>query len=102
MLGLVRAGNAGGGGRDLRADVFRGLALWFIFIDHVPGNVLGGFTLRNFALCDAAEAFVLLTGYARASPTAPCSTDLAGSSPRWPCCAASARSTSCTSFCSWC
>jgi hypothetical protein len=40
------------------------LALWFIFIDHVPGNRLGGFTLRNFALCDAAEAFVLLAGYA--------------------------------------
>ena len=64
MLGSVRAGNGGGGVRDLRADVFRGLALWFIFIDHVPGNRLGGFTLRNFALCDAAEAFVLLAGYA--------------------------------------
>jgi hypothetical protein len=69
MLGLVRAGEGrggseGGGGRDLRADVFRGLALWFIFIDHVPGNLLGGFTLRNVALCDATEAFVLLAGYA--------------------------------------
>jgi hypothetical protein len=65
MLGLIRAGEAGGGGgRDLRADVFRGLALWFIFIDHVPGNVLGGFTLRNVAMCDATEAFVLLAGYA--------------------------------------
>ena len=65
MLGLIRAGSGhGGGGRDLRADVFRGLALWFIFIDHVPGNRLGGFTLQNFALCDAAEAFVLLAGYA--------------------------------------
>ena len=63
MLGLVRAGE-GGGGRDLRADVFRGLALWFIFIDHVPGNALGDFTLRNVALCDATEAFVLLAGYA--------------------------------------
>jgi hypothetical protein len=65
MLGLIRAGEAGGGnGRDLRADVFRGLALWFIFIDHVPGNLLGGFTLRNVAMCDATEAFVLLAGYA--------------------------------------
>ena len=63
--GLVRAGEgAGSGGRDLRVDVFRGLALWFIFIDHVPGNLLGGFTLRNIALCDATEAFVLLAGYA--------------------------------------
>jgi hypothetical protein len=67
MLGLIRAGEGrggGGGGRDLRADFFRGLALWFIFIDHVPGNLLGGFTLRNAALCDATEAFVLLAGYA--------------------------------------
>lgn len=66
MLGLIRAGEGrgGGGGRDLRADVFRGLALWFIFIDHVPGNALGGYTLRNIALCDATEAFVLLAGYA--------------------------------------
>ena len=64
MLGLIRAGEGRGGGRDLRADVFRGLALWFIFVDHVPGNLLGGFTLRNVALCDATEAFVLLAGYA--------------------------------------
>ncbi len=65
MLKLIRAEEGRGGGRrDLWADVFRGLALWFIFIDHVPGNRLGGFTLRNFALCDATEAFVLLAGYA--------------------------------------
>ncbi|MBD0271593.1 MAG: OpgC domain-containing protein [Acetobacteraceae bacterium] len=66
MFGLIRAGQGRGGGasRDLRADFFRGLALWFIFIDHVPGNWLGGYTLRNVALCDATEAFVLLAGYA--------------------------------------
>jgi len=62
MRSLIRGG--GSGGRDLRVDFFRGLALWFIFIDHVPGNVLGHLTLRNFALCDATEAFVLLAGYA--------------------------------------
>ncbi|WP_376093096.1 OpgC family protein [Roseomonas sp. CCTCC AB2023176] len=45
-------------------DLARGIALWFIFIDHVPGNVLGDVTLRNVALCDATEAFVLLAGYA--------------------------------------
>ncbi len=60
MRALIR----GGGGRDLRVDFFRGVALWFIFIDHVPGNWLGMVTLRNFALCDATEAFVLLAGYA--------------------------------------
>ena len=64
MRGLIRGGEGGGGGRDIRVDFFRGLALWFIFIDHVPGNRLGGLTLRNLALCDATEAFVLLAGYA--------------------------------------
>jgi hypothetical protein len=49
--------------RDLRVDFFRGLALWWIFTDHVPGDVLGDISLRNFALCDATEVFVLLAGY---------------------------------------
>jgi hypothetical protein len=62
MRDLIRGGM--GGGRDLRVDFFRGLALWFIFIDHIPGNHLGSLTLRNVALCDATEAFVLLAGYA--------------------------------------
>ena len=57
-------GPGAGRGRDLRADVFRGIALWFILIDHMPGNRLGGLTLRNIALCDATEGFVLLAGYA--------------------------------------
>lgn len=50
--------------RDLRIDIARGLALVFIFIDHIPGNWLSDYTLRNFALADATEAFVLLAGYA--------------------------------------
>ncbi len=50
-------------GRDLRVDFFRGLALWWIFTDHVPANWLNQLSLRNFALCDAAEVFVLLAGY---------------------------------------
>lgn len=49
--------------RDLRIDFFRGLALLFIFIDHVPGNRLADFTLRNFGFADAAEVFVLLAGF---------------------------------------
>ena len=27
-------------GRDVRLDLFRGLSLFFIFIDHIPNNVL--------------------------------------------------------------
>jgi hypothetical protein len=49
--------------RDPRVDVLRGLALLTIFIDHIPGNVLGDFTLRNFGFSDAAEVFVLLAGF---------------------------------------
>ena len=50
-------------GRDLRVDFFRGLALWWIFTDHIPGNVLARLSLRNYALCDATEIFVLLAGF---------------------------------------
>ncbi|HEX2943601.1 MAG TPA: OpgC domain-containing protein [Rhodopila sp.] len=49
--------------RDLRVDFFRGLALWWIFADHIPGDVLASYSLRNFAMCDATEVFVLLAGY---------------------------------------
>ncbi len=51
-------------GRDLRVDFFRGLALWWIFVDHVPHDVLGALSIRNFALCDATEIFVFLAGFA--------------------------------------
>lgn len=49
--------------RDLRVDFFRGLALWWIFTDHIPGDVLSHVSLQNYALCDAAEVFVLLAGF---------------------------------------
>lgn len=51
-------------GRDPRIDFFRGLALIFIFWDHVPGNPLAQLTVRNFGFSDAAEIFVFLAGYA--------------------------------------
>ena len=50
--------------RDLRIDFFRGVALWWIFSNHIPANWIAQFSLRNFALCDATEIFVLLAGYA--------------------------------------
>lgn len=51
------------GQRDERVDFFRGLALVFIFWDHIPGSVFGDVTVRNFGLSDAAEIFVFLAGY---------------------------------------
>jgi hypothetical protein len=50
--------------RDLRIDFFRGVALWWIFTDHIPADWLGTLSIRNYALCDATEIFVLLAGYA--------------------------------------
>lgn len=50
--------------RDVRLDVFRGLALVMIFLNHVPGNFYEDFTNRNFGFSDAAEAFVLMSGMA--------------------------------------
>jgi hypothetical protein len=41
--------------RDPRIDVLRGFALLTIFVDHVPGNILGMLTLRNFGFADAAD-----------------------------------------------
>ena len=53
-------------GRDLRLDLFRGLALWFIFLNHVPDNVANWITSRNFGFSDATEIFVFISGYTAA------------------------------------
>jgi hypothetical protein len=57
---------AAAGGRDVRLDLFRGLALWFIFLDHIPGNVVSWMTVRNFGFSDATEIFVYISGYTAA------------------------------------
>lgn len=54
------------GERDPRVDLFRGLALWFIFLDHVPSSAIGQLTLRNFGFSDATEIFVFISGYSAA------------------------------------
>jgi len=50
-------------GRDIRLDLFRGLALWFIFVDHIPTNLVSWFTVRNYGFSDATEIFVFISGY---------------------------------------
>ena len=52
--------------RDPRVDFFRGLALIFIFIDHIPDNSWAYATFKNFGFADASEVFVLLSGYSAA------------------------------------
>jgi hypothetical protein len=44
--------------RDLRIDLFRGLALYMVVVDHIGGDPLGKFTYRVFGFSDAAEIFV--------------------------------------------
>jgi hypothetical protein len=51
-----------GHARDLRIDACRGIALWWIFLDHVPNNIGSWLTLRNYGFSDAAEIFVFLSG----------------------------------------
>jgi len=46
--------------RDLRPDAFRGLALWFIFLDHIPDDILAWLTLRNYGFSDTTEVFVFV------------------------------------------
>ena len=51
-----------GQGRDLRIDACRGIALLFIFLDHVPNNIGSWLTLRNYGFSDAAEVFMFVSG----------------------------------------
>jgi hypothetical protein len=49
--------------RDLRLDFFRGLALIYIFLDHIPSNLLNWLTVRNYGFSDATEIFIFISGY---------------------------------------
>lgn len=55
------------GGRLIEVDFFRGIVLLMIVVDHISTSMLSRVTLHAFALCDAAEVFVFLGGFATAS-----------------------------------
>jgi hypothetical protein len=52
--------------RDPRIDFTRGIANWFIFVDHIPHNAVNLLTLRNFGFSGATDLFVFVSGYAAA------------------------------------
>src|SRR4051794_18319083 len=52
--------------RDVRLDLFRGIALWLIFLDHIPSNVVSWITIRSFGFSDATEIFIFISGYTAA------------------------------------
>ncbi|CAB3770932.1 OpgC domain-containing protein [Paraburkholderia solisilvae] len=54
-------------GRSIEVDFFRGVVLIVIVLDHIPGSVLSHLMLHTYALCDSAEVFVCLGGYASAA-----------------------------------
>jgi hypothetical protein len=52
--------------RDVRLDFFRGLAMFVIFIAHLPDNPWFGFIPARFGFSSAAELFVFCSGLASA------------------------------------
>lgn len=52
--------------RDARLDIARGLALFIIFIAHMPMNPLSLFTPGRYGFSDSAEIFVFCSGVAAA------------------------------------
>ncbi|MDU0959387.1 MAG: OpgC domain-containing protein, partial [Bradyrhizobium sp.] len=63
---IARAASNTPRGRDLRLDLFRGLANWAIFLDHIPNNAVAWLTTRNYGFSDAADIFVFISGYTAA------------------------------------
>ncbi|MBK1839998.1 OpgC domain-containing protein [Azospirillum sp. YIM B02556] len=57
--------------RDPRLDLFKGMALLIIFINHVGGNPLAKLMPARFGPSDSAEIFVFISGYAIALAYAP-------------------------------
>jgi hypothetical protein len=52
--------------RDVRLDFFRGLAMFVIFVAHLPDNPWFGFIPARFGFSSAAELFVFCSGMASA------------------------------------
>ena len=52
--------------RDLRIDFWRGVAMFIIYIAHMPGNFWAWYIPARFGPSDAAEIFVFCSGYASA------------------------------------
>jgi hypothetical protein len=48
--------------RDLRLDACRGVALWFIYLDHVPDNICSWLTLSHYGFSDTTELFMFVSG----------------------------------------
>jgi hypothetical protein len=65
MMGTIKADIATHT-RDLRIDFARGLANWFMLIDHIPNNVVNLLTMKNFGFSGAVDLFAFASGYGAA------------------------------------
>jgi len=52
--------------RDLRVDFWRGVAMFIIFMAHMPGNFWAWYIPARFGPSDGAEMFVFCSGFASA------------------------------------
>jgi hypothetical protein len=53
--------------QDLRLNLFLGLANLFLFLDHIPNNVVNFITSRNYGFSGASDLFVFISGYTAAT-----------------------------------
>ncbi len=49
--------------RDLRLDLFRGLAIWLLFLDQLPSAVVSFLAIRSYGFSDASEIIIFVFGY---------------------------------------
>lgn len=64
--GTPAPANAARRSRDLRLDLFRGLAMLIIFVAHVPDNGWNSYIPARFGFSNATEIFVFCSGFASA------------------------------------
>src|SRR5438128_10097644 len=57
MRAVVRVGG------DVRLDLFRGLAVWLLFLDQRRSAVVSAFAIRSYGFSDATEMIVFVFGY---------------------------------------
>ena len=50
-------------GRTAAVDLFRGLGLWVVFVDHMDPNIWSYLTIWRYGFSDFAEIFVYLSGF---------------------------------------
>ena len=66
-------------GRDLRLDLFRGVANWQVFINHIPNNIFNWVTTLYYGLAMRQ----IYSSLSRASRRRLCTPELCSSAAHW-------------------